>query len=478
MTLLAPFLDQAARVPDRTAIIEPDGRSIGFGALAALSASRARAFSERGIGSGDRVLVATGIGIELYACLAALWRLGAVPVFPEPSLGLDGLRHAARVTQPIAILAPWPLRWLRWLLSDLRGIARGLPPGEARESGPEPVPGYGPDHPALISFTSGSTGLPKGLLRSHALLSAQHAALAPLLAPRSASEVALIGFPVFVLAHLALGITSILPPPRDHRGGFDADGLAALAERTRATRLLLPPGACEDLLTRSLPPGIREVITGGGPVFPDLLGRLAAALPQARIVSLYGSTEAEPIAHVTMEAIGPADWKAMAEGAGLLAGTPVPAVAILIEDDEILVAGPHVVPGYLDPAHDAASKVTIAGRRWHRTGDAGRIDAAGRLWLLGRHAARIGGIYPFCIEAVARTWPGLRRAALVPAQGRAVLLVEGDPAHLGEWRSRAGSLGPIEVVPLARIPLDARHRSKVDYRALRQIFARTPPRFH
>jgi acyl-CoA synthetase (AMP-forming)/AMP-acid ligase II len=320
--------------------------------------------------------------------------------------------------------------------------------------------------------------MPKGMLRSHGLLVAQHSALAPLLTAHGGEEVALVGFPVFVLAHLGLGITSVLPPPRGPQGAFDAAALAALAERTATTRLLLPPGACEALLTQALPQGIRDVITGGGPVFPDLLRNLAAALPQARIVSLYGSTEAEPIAHVATDAIGQADWARMAGGGGLLAGRPVPEATIRIEDDEILVAGPHTVPGYLDPAQDAATHPIIEGRRWHRTGDAGRFDDEGRLWLLGRHAARVAGLYPFCVEAAARGWPGVRRAALVPVADRAVLLVEGEASRVEAWKRAARALGPVEVVPMAQIPLDARHRSKVDYRALRRIFADAPPRAH
>ena len=86
-------------------MISPDtiwatGRAVSFDQLDARARALAAGFRVRGIGPGDRVLVAMPVGIELYACLAALWRLGATVVFPEPAMGLRGLRHAARVTRP------------------------------------------------------------------------------------------------------------------------------------------------------------------------------------------------------------------------------------------------------------------------------------------------------------------------------------------------------------------------------------------
>jgi len=473
MTLLAPLFEQIAAAPDRCALIGADGGRITFAALGALSAARARGFRRAGIDAGARVLVALPLGIELYAALAGLWRIGAVPVFPEPALGLAGLRHAARLAQPRALLAGTALRLLARLLPELRAIPLRLAPGLG-EPGAEVSPLDLPDeHPALISFTSGSTGAPKGIVRSHGLLLAQHAALMPLLRPQGAEEVALVGFPVLVLAHLGLGVTTLLPG-WDLRRPASADPariLAAMA-RERVTRLLLPPALCERLAAQQgpLPASLRQVVTGGGPVFPELMRALAARLPPAGIIAVYGSTEAEPIAHLAADEIKAEDWQAMAAGAGLLAGRPVPEIALRIEADEILVSGAHVVRGYLDPAQDADTKVTIDGRLWHRTGDAGRLDETGRLWLLGRLAGRAGGLYPFCVEVAARGWPGVRRAALAAARdGRAVLAIEGETRHLDAWRQAAAALGAIEVKVLARIPLDARHGSKVDYGALARM---------
>lgn len=462
--LAAIFEATARRMGGKAALVAPEG-TIDFAGLDARAAGFAARLAARGIGQGTRVLVAAPVGIALYVILAGIWRRGAVAVFPEPAMGLRGFLHALRSARPAAIAAAGRYRWLK-LLPPLWGLPL-LRPGPEREGPPRlPLP---PGHPALISFTSGSTGAPKAILRSHAFLLAQQQALSQLLGedpnPRD-----LVAFPVFALVNLAAGRTTILPDWRqDRQDRVTARALSAWIETKRADRLLLPPALAELLARNGLPDCVRHLFTGGGPVFPDVIDRLAR--PGLAVTCVYGSTEAEPIAHLDAAEITDADRAAMRDGAGLLAGRPVPQVRVRIVGGEIQVAGGHVNRGYLDPAHDAETKVREGGLIWHRTGDAGRLDAEGRLWLLGRISAvvRRDGreLHPFAVETAARFWPGVARSALTEAGGRAILAIEGDPAHLADWQERGTALG-IDAVRLMTIPLDRRHRSKVDYPALRR----------
>src|SRR6185436_796578 len=95
---------------------------------------------------------------------------------------------------------------------------------------------------------------------------------------------------------------------------------------------------------------------------------------------------------------------------------------------EIVVSGRHVLGGYLGAGGHAEHKIAAGAIRWHRTGDAGYVDPAGRLWLLGRSTAAVDGrggrLYPFSAEAAAEECPGVERAALVGIDGRRVLAVE------------------------------------------------------
>jgi long-subunit acyl-CoA synthetase (AMP-forming) len=196
---------------------------------------------------------------------------------------------------------------------------------------------------------------------------------------------------------------------------------------------------------------------------------MANSLPSTDIVTVYGSTEAEPISHVGTAEITSADWNAMRNGAGLLAGTPIPAAKVDIRDDEIIVTGEHVNKGYLDPKDDRTTKIALDGQIWHRTGDAGRIDAKGQLWLLGRIDGAVDRLFPFSVEAAAQYWTGVTRCALIGIDHRPILAIEGDARQFDEWKSHARQFDNVTIVPVATIPLDKRHRSKVNYPELRKI---------
>ena len=462
-SLLEAFAAAVATHGPRTALVEGDGTRVTFDDLAARAEGFAAHWAARGLGKGDRVLLAMPVGADLYAALAAIWSLRATAVLPEPAMGLTGVRHALALAGCKGLVASGVYRWLRLLLPGLWFKPLYVPKRGGKSAERRVVDA---DDIALISFTSGSTGVPKAIPRSHAFLQAQRRAVAPLL-DSDKEEVDLVAFPVFVLINLAAGRCSVLPNwPMQKLDSVQSDALARWIEVNGVTRALLPPALVGTLGGVEIPGCLTTVMTGGGPVFPDMIARLTDQRPDLRVVAVYGSTEAEPIAEIEMSAVGEADLAAMRGGKGLLAGPPVAGLDLRIEGGEILVAGEHVNRGYLDPARDAETKVKDGGRIWHRTGDAGHMDADGRLWLLGRFGAEVAGLHPFAVETAARTWPGVTAAALAEVAGRPVLAIEGDAAHLTEWQNAASGLGEVRVCHLARIPLDRRHRSKVDYPAL------------
>lgn len=469
--LVVDFLDHAERRPQAAALIDGRGRVTTYAGLARMSAERAKAFRAAGIGQGDVVLVARGVSPELYATLLALFRLGATAMFPEPAAGLAGVKTAVEAAAPRAMVAGVAGRAIRWFSPALRRLPV-LSEGGGRTAGDGPLESVGEDAPALITFTSGSTGRPKGIVRSTGFLRLQHDLLERV-RRTTPDDVDLISLPVFILSNLAAGAVSVLPPGKLTRPGrLDPGALRARIAAHGVNRVVAPPAVCARLIEGMEPgsgplSGLEAIFTGGGPVFPNLLTGLHAAAPGAAIHAVYGSTEAEPIAHIRHDQITDADREAMAGGAGLLAGAPIPEAEVVIRDDEITVAGPHVNRGYLDPADDASTKLWIDGRLWHRTGDAGRVDAQGRLWLLGRREAAARGLYPFAVETAALSWPGVRQAALLADRHPAVLFVAGQGLDEASLNRRAERLGDIVCRVVASIPLDRRHNSKIDYAALR-----------
>jgi len=147
---------------------------------------------------------------------------------------------------------------------------------------------------------------------------------------------------------------------------------------------------------------------------------------------------------------------------------------------EIVVSGAHIGAGYVGGVGDAETKFRVGETIWHRTGDAGYLDARGRLWLLGRCFARIedtrGTVYPFAVEAAVSAHPAIRRSAMVAWQGQRLLLIEpAYPFNEGELDTLRQSLvwahlDAIQIVP--RIPVDRRHNAKVDYPALMKLLER------
>ena len=188
-------------------------------------------------------------------------------------------------------------------------------------------------------------------------------------------------------------------------------------------------------------PALRSISTGGGPVSPTLPERLSAIAPNAIIKSVYGSTEAEPIASVINDEISVADKREMRVGAGLLVGRPVEGCNVKIfpsrngnspgpfsesefesltlrqgEIGEIVVSGRHVLPGYADPERNRETKIEVGPIRWHRTGDAGYFDTHGRLWLVGRCAAAIRDTRGIVIQPPGVLTPGaLQTTCFLPA---------------------------------------------------------------
>ena len=470
MNILDAFLERVAEDPERIAVIDGKGVSSSYHALEERASRLACAWSKSGIGIGDRVLLALSVDADLYASLAALWSLGAVAVLPEPALGLRGLRQAIGATAPKAFLANGAYRGLRWVDRAIGGMIQlRVDPADAR--GPPPVDLDAGAH-ALISFTSGSTGTPKAIARSHGFLAAQNQAVAPLLTSDRPS-VDLVAFPVFVVAALGRGDISVLPNWRLGRpADADADAIRRHCDVHRVERMLLSPAIVGVLAAQGAPAGVHSVFVGGGPVFPDVVDRIVTASGDLKVVAVYGSTEAEPIAHCDMGALDQSRHDAMSNGAGLIAGTPASGTSIRIVDHEIQVSGDHVVKGYLDPARDVSTKVRDAdGVTWHRTGDAGRFDGDGSLWLLGRLDGRVAGMWPFAVETRARSWNGVRGAALVEMDGMAVLAIAGDRSERLHWQREFEAMGGWQVRRVKRIPVDRRHGSKVDIPALKILLS-------
>jgi olefin beta-lactone synthetase len=514
--------EQALRRGDRPAIIEP-GRTISFAELDHAAGIAAAELARAGLAPGMRALVFSPMSIDLYVAMIGMLRLRVTAVFVDPSAGVDHLAACVARVRPDAFIAVPRAHLLRLTSAALRSIPIKMTLGRLLSragAGPPPVSrtdslqdDCDPDTPAIITFTSGATGAAKAAVRTHGLLLAQHRAFAASLALEPGAT-DLTTLPIVLLANLASGVTSIIPDA-DLRapGAIRPEPVLAQIRDLQATRVVATPALLERLMSCAARrgerlDGLRRIYTGGAPVFPGLLDAVANVAPGASVVAVYGSTEAEPIAAIDRCDVAAEDRLAMQRGAGLLAGRPAASIEVRILSDrwgtpvsmpsreaidraalgptcagEIVVSGDHVVGGYLDGAGDMDTKIRAGDRVWHRTGDAGYFDRRGRLWLLGRCAARViddGGIlYPFAVECAASDVPGLRRSAFVQRHGRRLLVIEVEGRAVDvRWAlmRRLAWAHLDDILTVDRVPVDHRHNAKIDYTALEDQLATQPQR--
>ncbi len=521
MNIAEILLQRAAELGGNAAIVDVHrnhvyrnrDRCYSFGGLDAATASVADQMRSAGLKPGDGVLLLHPVSAELYVVLIALFRLGCVAIFLDPSAGRAHVERCCAMFPPKAFFGSPGALMLRWTIPALRRVpiafCFGWFPGsrrlELRTDADTTISldvfPVAPEAPALVTFTSGSTGRPKAAVRTHAFLLAQHRALEASLALQPGGR-DLTTLPIFLLANLASGVTSVLPDA-DLRspGKIAARPVLAQIERHKIETTAASPAFISRLLdecerSRMTMPSLSSIYMGGAPVFPGLLRKAKQFCAQAEITAVYGSTEAEPMAEIALSDISKEDFEAMEQGKGLLTGRPVSSISLRVIREqwglpispldakafeqltmvcgvpgEIVVSGSHVLSGYLNGEGDAETKFEVDGARWHRTGDLGYMDPAGRLWLLGRCNGKIqdarGSLYPFAVECAAMQTPGIRRAAVAAVDRRRVLAIESieDLSRDDILRSLAWAQLD-EVVFLDHVPVDKRHNAKVDYNAL------------
>lgn len=515
------ILEAGRRHPERLAIRVPraaDGyassEQLGYGELLAQAAARQQALRGIGLTPGDRVLLLARPGLGLYVLMVALLASGIVPVLIDRGMSRARMVAALRASGARVAIGERDILRFWWLVPALWRLRRYAIDGHAfgvsvlggheSQSGLalecQPLP---PAAHGLITFTSGSTGTPKGANRTHGSLIEQHLAIRSHWQDRD-DDIDMPCFPVLVLHNLCCGISTVMPAvdlatPGDPQAARVAQQLV----EEGITRLSAAPAFVGKLLRHAADqgltfPGLRSLVVGGATPPPGMAEACLQVFPEAECRIVYGSTEAEPIAEVNMvEYIAHAG-----QGRGHLLGHPATVAQVCIVDPahpldaeadvasasvgvgasgEILVAGPHVLQGYVDnPDADRETKIRRAdGFVWHRTGDIGYLDAEGRLWLEGRlkDAVTVAGRprHTFDIEKAIDALPAIERSALLQgADGELALVLAGTVPAATTLAPllRAQDFPVMRVYSVDTMPVDGRHNSKIDRTALRDALAR------
>ncbi len=459
----------AAEHPRMPAVITPQGYDArgkrcytidSFAELERRSRDMAIALQRFGIRQGMRCVLMVPPGVDLFALCFALFRLGAVPVLVDPGMGTNNLRTCLREAEPEAfigvaraqlarLLFGWGKPSLRIVISTGRRWLWGgfsLPQALAHvhaNSSWEPARVQAEDMAAIL-FTSGSTGVPKGVIYTHANFMAQVRALRQLYDIRP-GEVDLPTFPLFALFAPALGMTAVIPDMDFTRPAeVDPENLLEAIEDFSVRSMFGSPALIRRLAeygTRNgiMLPTLRRVISAGAPVPADVLASFSPMLHEdCQVYTPYGATEALPVCSIEHREILGETAEKTARGLGICVGRPAPGIELRIvrildeaipnwsdelclpdgEIGEIVVRGAQVTRGYFH-RNEATSLAKIADGEgfWHRMGDLGWRDAQGRIWFCGRKAHRVrtehGELFTIPCEGIFNTHPKVFRSALV-----------------------------------------------------------------
>ena len=508
-------------------------RSVSVKQLDQLVGKIAFGLTRLGMEKGDRALIFLPMGLPLYAAMFALQKIGCVAVFLDSWARKDQMSVSAEIASPKMIIS-FEMAF-DYLSGDpvLDAIPLKIVGGPHEKSYTErlenlmierhmaPVVPLENEDTALITFTTGSSGRPKGADRSHRFLCAQHYALNRHL-PYNPDDKDLPVFPIFSLNNLAAGVTTVIPAI-DVGTPADDDAMVLIAQMKAAgvTCTTLSPSLLNTVSKYCLEnnltlPFLRRIITGGAPVGRDDLKKIKQVASNAEILVLYGSTEVEPMAHIEAQefldqntrALTDEEWVDEGVNVGKMdSGLLVKFIKISKEnleikatDDwqqlevtpntvgEIIVAGEHVCERYFNDT-EAIKRAKIKdneGRVWHRTGDLGRVDETGNLWIVGRvhNAINRNGDYLFPVRAemVLKKINEVARAAFLGMPDQklgeacfAVVSLKEDKLQESEnvkkrvlYLMQKNGIPVDEVVVRSDIPMDPRHHSKVEYDVLRK----------
>ncbi len=534
VNVAARMAEYARQAPDQVAVVQPAGRdaagkyryrTLSYAQLDQDSNRLASGLEHLGVRPGTRLVLLVKPGIDFVSLVFALFKAGAVVVLVDPGMGRKNLVRCLADTQPEGFIAVPAVHAVRAVLRHRFPRSRfhvtagrrwgwgGVTLEQLRQSGsPEgrAIPCSGQD-PAAIIFTTGSTGVPKGVLYCHAHFDYQVEQIQTEYGIEPGT-VDVAAFPLFGLFNSGMGATTVVPDMDATRPArADPEKFLAVASDWQATQSFASPALwhhvgryCRRHAVRMST--FRRLFSAGAPVPGQVLASLRAALPEdAEIHTPYGATEALPVATIEAQEVLQRTQSQTDAGAGVCVGrrfsgirwrviemvdgplptlddaSPLPAGQI----GELIVTGPVVTRQYVTrPEANALGKIADGQQVWHRMGDVGYLDDEDRFWFCGRMAHRVrtaaGPLFTIPSEAVFNTHPAVYRSALVgvgPADHqRPVLVVEPLAEHFPRTRAARAQLladlrqigqqhphtaGIRDFLLRRALPVDIRHNAKI-----------------
>jgi len=433
-------LGRAAQYGDAPALIDGiDGTTLTYEQLDRFHRRVAAALTEAGVRKGDVLALHSPNTIAFPTAFYAATRAGATVTTVHPLSTAEEFAKQLKDSAARWIVTVSPLLETARRASELAGGVEEIfvcdsAPGHRSlidmlaSTAPEPVVDIDPaDDVAVLPYSSGTTGVPKGVMLTHRQIATNLAQLEPAM-PSGPGERILAVLPFFHIygltalmnAPLRLGATVVVLPR------FELDGFLAAIQNHRITGLYVAPPI---VLALAKHPAVADydlsslqyILSAAAPLDAELAAACSRRLGLPPVGQAYGMTELSPGTHVVpRDAMRDAPPGTVGK---LIAGTEMRVLSLADPDKdlgagesgEIVIRGPQVMKGYLGQPDATAAMIDEDG--WLHTGDVGHVDADGWLFVVDRVKELIKykgfQVAPAELEALLLTHPGIADAAVI-----------------------------------------------------------------
>ena len=556
MNIAFKLREQAELRPSKKAVLFPKKRnssnkkyeyeSLTFKELEDLSNLYGFILQKEGITKNTKVLLFLRPSLDFTALTFALFKIGATPILIDPGMGKKNLIHSISKVKPHALIAVQEVHFIKQFFPDSFKscqifISSGnlqLPQTKTLKKLKErwvddflkepffKIEDRHPEDRAAILFTSGGTGIPKGVVYTYRIFSSQLKMLQGMF-NLNHKEVDIPGFPLFSLFTIGIGMTSCIPDMNPSKPSqCDPEKLVQNIQDNQATFVAGSPAIWERvadycLVHKKTLPSIKFLVMFGAPVSIDLHEKFEKTLLNGTTYTPYGATESLPLCQFSGKEILKETASLSRKGNGTCVGLPVKGVDLKIipitekeipsldqttilppfKIGEVIVSGDIVTAEYyqMEEQTKKAKIMDEKGKLWHRMGDVGYLDQDGKLWFCGRKTHRVHvditqndgqrkkELYSIPCEAVFNEHPEVKRTALIQTSEKglntaSIVIERRDKKSLrGKEKHRFEK----EILLIAKnfehtssikkvyyhnnFPVDVRHNIKIDRIKLREV---------
>ncbi len=469
---IADFIDKnAIEIPERKSIICSDSSgeytTYTFKEFHLRCNQFANTLIDRGVQKSDKVLLFVKPSLDFSVLVFALFKIGAIPIFMDPGMGRKNLLHSIKQCRPDIMISEWQVSVIKFFyLNIFQSIKKTIIFGKVPFFKESSFKKQSKESSALftnahmdekemgaILFTSGGTGIPKGVVYTQEIFKQQTLMLKEMyyLTPQ---EVDLPGFPLFSLFTLAIGMSSCIPemnpakpaqvdPQKVVKNIIDNN--VTFAAGSPAIWDVVAKYCIDKNMTLSK---VKYLVMFGAPVSIELHEKLIKILPHGNTYTPYGATECLPITHISGREVLEKYKEGFLNGAGVCVGIPLKGVEVKIikisdefltsfdkveelEQDcigEIIVSSPTATSGYyMMDEQTQKAKIYQGHKLWHRMGDVGYLDKEGSLWFCGRKAHRVElenkTLYSVPTESYFNQHSDVKRSALIRYKEKSAAIV-------------------------------------------------------